>query len=140
MKEQLTEYATALLAKQKGFDWECEHVYLISDSEIRHEKLQYYEGDGSGVVTNTGLKDSTFSFDGTRERLMCTAPTQSLLQKWLRDEHKIDLECATTFSRRYSFIGYKGASPSRSFSTDDFETYEQALEAGLQGALKLIEL
>ena len=64
MKEQFISYKTALLAQEKGFD-------IICGEE------SYFKNNAS---------------DGwDSERI--EKPTQSLLQKWLRDKHKIFIYC-----------------------------------------------
>lgn len=61
------------------------------------------------------------------------------LQKWLREVHGIDLDSTTTFSKQYSFMCYQGQNPKPLFITNDFETYELALESALLEALNLIQ-
>lgn len=69
------------------------------------------------------------------------APTQSLLQKWLREKHNIhigvyynknscvwDVECWHVDDVEPFYYG-----------NIEFNTYEEALENGLQEALKLIK-
>lgn len=60
MKEQFISYETALLAKEKGFDYTS--VELFYSSETKVKSVSYNE---------------------------IQAPTQSLLQKWLREKHGI---------------------------------------------------
>ena len=69
------------------------------------------------------------------------APTQSLLQKWLREQHNLEVISmhADDFVwwkvkvRRLSKVG------AELIKTEmEFNTYEEALEKGLQEALKLI--
>lgn len=71
-------------------------------------------------------------------------PTQSLLQKWLREKHNYFLVVKCNGKGKFDFHGYYisdhtiyndieiGAEPYR------FNTYEEALETGLKEALKLI--
>lgn len=95
MNEQLISFKTAILAKEKGF-------------EFNNKRSQNdYQGE---------------------------YPTQSLLQKWLREEYKINVYCMPCLydenlwfhniaSRFKVFVG----------------TYEEALEDGLYQTLKLIK-
>jgi hypothetical protein len=61
-------------------------------------------------------------------------PTQSLLQKWLREVHNIfitvniNLYCAIFHNKDFYMV------------TDYYNSYEEVLEVGLQEALKLIEI
>ena len=135
MEEQLISFETAKLAKEKNFDESCDWVFE-EDLELR--RLNYYEGDGSGFVKNSEI-------DSEYESFIQTAPTQSLLQKWLREEHDIHFEIKPIFEvgerRPYHISVFKN------LHGKDFEyniigvkdTYERALEAGLQEALKLIK-
>lgn len=135
MKEQLISFDTAKLAKEKGFDWK---VSL------------HYESNGNRFFDKVPC-----NFNNVE--LICSAPTQSLLQKWLREIHnihiKVDdfLDDKTGIEWDYEIViigtdldekgNYKALIP---YSIDDlnrnFKTYEQALEKGLQEALKLIEI
>lgn len=131
MKEQLVNYKTAKLANKRGFNIDC-------GWKIR--KLE------DGTFTHTNCPD-----------LGIEEPTQSLLQKWLREEKDILVE--VTFSNRLSRKLYEAAheKPSLNFSwkiytsikdpehifnefwsDGTFETYEEALEEGLQRALKMV--
>lgn len=135
MKEQLVNYKTAKLAKEKGFNEICETAYG------RNADSLYY-----GNCTH---KNS--------ENIFLSAPTQSLLQKWLREEKDVLVE--VIFSNRLSRKLYEAAheKPSLNFSwkiytsikdpehifnefwsDGTFETYEEALEEGLQKALKMV--
>ena len=66
--------------------------------------------------------------------------SQSLLAKWLREEHNIivivDYEGIDGYY--YKFYSYKGMKQFYDASNKNFKTFEEALEIGLQEALKLI--
>jgi len=117
MEEQLINFETAKLAKEKGFK-----VYTIiaytEEGEVTFSQMQY-EGQ-------TNIKKEY------------SAPTQALLQKWLRDVHRIDVYCEPAFINKYERF-------SRKWKTNFHKNgilntkYEQALENGLFEALKLIK-
>ena len=69
--------------------------------------------------------------------------TQSLLQKWLRDEPGIYVEVSRVLSKHmlgYCYRAcYNNLEGITSILTDEYSTYELALEKGLQEALKLIK-
>lgn len=127
MKEQLISYETAVLAKEKGFDWESEKFY----------------------IPETGKICNMDAFIDIAKNLTYTvsAPTQSLLQKWLRDEKNIHISVDHFWDwDDFSNLVYRNKEEKmhQIFSKRDgdyisYETYEEALEAGLQEALKLIE-
>jgi hypothetical protein len=76
---------------------------------------------------------------------MMSAPTQSLLQKWLREVHNIDVwvnKIGSTNEKKYYFnvmVNNKFVNTTNS-NSKTFLKYEEALEVGLQEALKLIEI
>ncbi len=71
MEEQLITYRTAKLAKEKGFDVAVKFYYQINGELVQNSTLAF---------SNSFWTDSVHVY---------TAPTQSLLQKWLREEYKI---------------------------------------------------
>ena len=116
MEEQLIAYSTANLAKEKGFDIESNgHAYFNVNGKIVEGHIAF-----SGEYENLGL-----------------APTQSLLQRWLREKHKIDVWCER-FSTEEPWI-WQCPKANRTRILDSYYIYEEALEKGLQEALKLIK-
>jgi hypothetical protein len=130
MKEELISFSTAKLAKEKGFDIPCYAKYsscgsymdnLLKDvvraiGNSTHQKL--YKCNDGGVL----------------------APTQALLQKWLREEHNIFIYCIPKKfikgnERRIIRWGNNIMIRENKYSS----TYEKALEEGLKEALKLIK-
>jgi len=141
MKEQLTSIETAKLAKEKGFnikthDYFAKHVY----DKKYHEYTGYnddYWGENYEYDWNTnGEPFKPFSKD------CYSRPTQSLLQKWLREEHGVDVIILLANTSRHCYIGEIWQTiknePVHSLNLSDSGTYEEALEKGLQEALKLI--
>jgi len=128
MTEELITFETAKLAKEKGFD----------------TSYEFY--DLKGNIEPWGMVGG---YDKCHEAQYC-APTQSLLQRWLREEHSIHVMCLIN-----GFIGKnKKIAYSYTLCKDDrmheysnlnfinnnvkFSIYEEALEEGLYQALKLI--
>ena len=131
MTDQLISFETAKLAKEKEFLEPTINLYDISNRGIWQDE-QLFMGDKS-------------SYD---EKIDLFAPTQSLLQRWLREKHGIHIYIKTTpsfdeiqgnkwkSSIKYSFKSFK-------WTTGHYylgNTYEEVLEQGLQEALKLIEV
>lgn len=118
MEEQRVNFETAVLAKEKGFK-----LPLSSANN-------YWIKDGSRIASYEwfNLEDFMDYID---------APTQSLLQKWLREEHNIDVLVDKGFlCDNYSYeIYHKNDMIDSEYI---FKTFEKALEAGLYEALKLI--
>ena len=142
MNEQLIEFPTAKLAKKKGFDIKT--------------ALKYWQGqiiDGTETPALYNLKGD------------CQAPTQSLLQKWLREEYGIHIYPSLWISMDRLYCHSYNIFREMSFDTNDdltipysdfkdgrwrvntdlkvksnsFPSYEEALEKGLHEALTLIK-
>lgn len=131
MKEQLISFETAKLAKEKGFNIVCRYYYdsdnpLSSSIEIKEHGLLR--------LGKLGEEYANYKYYPINE-----APTQSLLQKWLREKHKIHI---TIFSSSQESWMFRITKPNQMLTEgiygEDFITYEEALEVGLQEALKLI--
>jgi len=121
MKEQLISFETALLAEKKGFDKRVENCYGKA-TEILYSKM-----------THTNCKNDEFN-------VHVSAPTQSLLQKWLREEHDIQIIIGSDY-KYYDF----GISLEKGFNGINhknykYTTYELALETCLFKALNMITL
>ncbi len=124
--EELISFKTAKLAKEKG----C----------VINGTVTVYDADGNLTldigVNNEDIGMNNESYD---------APTQSLVQKWLRDVHHIqividvkqlDLEI---FEYKYDVNVYSSLIEEDWENDDMFDTYELALEDALFDSLKLIK-
>lgn len=128
MEEQLISFETAKLAKEKGFDAPVLEFY---DYEGIITKNTY---DSNGYDYNQIAYSKQIGHDSTYNT---SAPTQSLLQKWLRDTHKINCyNMPNDFDRNHWHC--KVNSNTRDFYVKHSDSYEEALEFGLLEALKLI--
>lgn len=131
MKEEIISFKVAKLAKEKGFDkvW-CNNIYCVGFNDLQEDK-EIIECDWRNNVNG--------------QFHLALAPTQSLLQKWLREKYNIyvsaipfnDVEAGQILWdneiidvnddwNRFSDYTY-------------YHSYEEALEAGLREALKLIK-
>jgi len=132
MKEQIVSFETAKLAKEKGFNEAVREVYDIYSGTLEEEKrLNKFNG----------------------EDFLVSAPTQSLLHKWLREEHNIWINIipepyshGSEICMSILYVGMeKRVLPSGDTMEDSTfvryckKKYEEALEDGLRTALKLIE-
>ena len=142
MEEQLITFKTAKLAKEKGFDIEesCVAFYTKPRSKMFgiDEHGRYYN------IKNTPRKlyyiGKSAAFNSNNVIL---APTQSLLQKWLREVHNIRLEIQSLIDYTYAYSIYQELQDNKYCKQIAFEyteqySYENALEIGLKHALKLI--
>ena len=100
-------------------------------------------GDLISVVLDDGIIQYNSDSDYA-EKFVFAAPTQSILQKWLRDEHKVfvQIEVDQTYEPKFCFGLWwycgDGEWEGGTDRSDLYYTYEEALEAGLQEALKLV--
>ena len=121
IKESYVSFETARLLKEAGFDVPCDN---------------YYDKDGF--------------FRGDFKAYMC--PTQALAARWLREVHGIhvssnifmdsanDSDGNTVDEWTYwSFDLFDNSGRIIEESDDRYDSYEEALEAGLKRGLELIE-
>jgi hypothetical protein len=110
--EEICTYEVAKLAKEKGFDWKC---------------LNYYNRDEKLMVVKLLMIEYTNS---QCDEGYITAPTQSLLQRWLREEKGIDIAIVPLYTGGYSNIIYNiHCRDNRVVNTNaGYATYELALE------------
>lgn len=123
MKDQLVSIEVAKLAKEYGFTELCGGYYVDGSTP-------YYQ-DSSTLCTNKAIAKSCY-----------TAPTQSLVQKWLRENKKIHLyvnhyEFSAKDCDGYYFHFGKSVLTQPSNYQGMYSTYEKALEAGLIVAFML---
>jgi hypothetical protein len=136
MEDRIVSFKIAKIAKECGFDFECK-TFFKNDSNF--EEFPYYAGDGAGMDKNsTCLENDHYNFN-----VLCIAPTQSLLQRWLREVHNIHICMIINIHSEYNKIyGYEiyGGDRLRCLSSNSLNTsYEEALELALFTALNLIK-
>ena len=142
MEDEIVSFETAMLLKEKGFNEPCSFYY--EDNELY--KLAYYHGDGTGFARNNSpINDRLLC-----EEMQCTAPTQSLAQKWLREDRNITFNANphSNDGKIIYVITIKVISNNKyidfnvmmdtSNKAIMFDTYEDAIESGLKYCLKSI--
>lgn len=147
MKEKIIDFITAKLAKEKGFDWDMgwnEFYYdTLNGNKLIHGSSKHYPNELNHE--NYGEKtENQIKYDKWELQLI-KAPTQSLLQKWLRDVCEISVtiyNLGDLYDYDMCSVGDRGVLDFETVAIDSvyFDTYEDALEKGLQGALNLIEI
>ena len=124
MEEEIITLKVAKLAKAKGFNEACNDMYFREMDTISSTKMDMggYPNRYSNAIA---------------------APTQSLLQKWLREKHNVIVEIGginchidVSFIKYYS---YNIMGNLYNQNDDEHNTWEEALEAGLQEALEGID-
>lgn len=144
MKEELITFETAKLAKEKGFPINDSTITWYEENGEINE-VQYPGDEGLSDYISIKVKNEEQSLTTGKNPIVSyedgfyLAPTQSLLQKWLREEQKI-LVVVT-----HKILDYKGNNIKFTTNTTVgirngvwYDSYEEALEKGLQEALKLI--
>lgn len=138
MKEQLISFETAKLSKEKGFDWET--FFYHGTNKGVYDKDDLNKGySGSGTPPNNWNRMPS----SVRDVELYSAPTQSLVQKWLREKCRIYVESQMYIEDglyKFNFVikGDKGYELDVLCLKGNFPTYEKALEEGLQEALKTL--
>lgn len=120
MTEELVTLETAKLLKEKDFNEYCKDI-------INHK----------GIMMETIFRTSK-----DLPKLFYPCPTQSIAQKWLRETKNLHIEISYMYGNywiydiltipNHDLVGLSDRPIIR------YNTYEEALEAGLQEALKLI--
>lgn len=123
--EQFITLETACLAKQAGFDWECNE--------------RYYQG----YSTNNSNPLCIYPKENWNQYIyLCSAPTQEILQRWLRDVKNIillvdyDNDEDYEENEKYGITIYIGNE--RIVELAAYSTYEAALKAGLKKCLTIL--
>ena len=131
MIEQLITFDTAILAKEKGF------FDLSVDGDVRISQQNLFGPDGHPFTLKEALGDY---YDDVNLGNCYNRPTQSLLQKWLREAHKINIEIGRHDSYENFSLGVsEDNSVEEHHASLYHKTYEEALEKGLLIALILIK-
>lgn len=128
MNEQVISAQTAEFLKERNFNWESRHYYT---SDLDLMEFRYYH-----------VERTYEEYSGYPDDLLCMAPTQALLQKWLREICSIDILLNKVLSEinpgtcYKHYYNYNGLIIS---CATEFFTYEEALESALFEILKLVK-
>ena len=126
IEEQFVSFDTAKMLKEAGFDVPC--------------TSQYTEGK---CIWNVG-----YPYNFNQDEFGYSRPTQALAARWLREVHHLnvyacfDYVCFDDGERKWFFMRENpmiNDYTSVYSSIISYDSYEQALEAGLQEAIKLIK-
>tara|TARA_R110000868_G_scaffold43734_2_gene146772 strand:- start:215 stop:691 length:477 start_codon:yes stop_codon:yes gene_type:complete len=158
MEDKIISYKTAVLAKKKGFTIPVFDSYVIVSKfnrktcELKDKNLKdgdkfsfkVYFGD-EGTIDEFKYNYNNLKSEYYAHKEYISAPTQSLLQKWIRETHKIHIMIIGFGGTELEFYTPKIVEGIQ-FKIDSFEnftkkqtSYEDALEMGLIEALNLIK-
>lgn len=135
MRETPISYQTAKLAKEKGYTIEG---YFTLYDYYNHEGI--LNGDYIDYISNI-FRHKKYG-ESLNESLEPTlAPSQSLLQKWLRENYQIFviIDYGGIWHHSKWFYTIRNPDVAKIYDLGYWETYEEALEEGLINALKLIK-
>lgn len=141
MTEELVTLETAKLLKEKGFKEDVSVFYelVCEEGSYEYELFESYDAQNYNA--------SVYSF---------SAPTQYIAQKWLRETKNLHVLSIPKVVESYNkigevvktevefyywdiyIVGDRHKHIVQDFVTNQFSTYEEALEDGIQKALKLI--
>lgn len=134
--EDFVTYEQAVKLRELRFDGYCNHCYYIDSKKFTAFEWIDHDGD----VSADDLYTDNCS-PGTITDYI-TAPLLSQVQKWLREEKGIDITPIPT--QPYGVKKYRWAldrwSPKRQdWDENLYNTYEQALSAGIDKAIELLK-
>ena len=118
--EDYISFETAKLLKEKGFDAECDYLYV--DGKL-------VRAQGCACNWNDG---ETLFADYKNE---CSAPTIQMTMKWLREKHKITIGILFKEDRIYYEIHRNNEFV---FGVDTPESYEKVCDEAIKYCLKIL--
>lgn len=127
MEDTLTSLKTAELAKQKGFDVPVVNFFANKKTPYVTTGVAY-QSDRDDI---SNWNDGRGSYPTKAEDVLCSAPTLSLLQKWLREAKDVNIVPPLY----YNHNGY-ACTFIANIDTVFFKTYDKALENELYKELE----
>lgn len=128
IEEQFVSFDTAKLLKEVGFNVPCRGVYVT-------DRTGYYEFREYNIKQTTD--DLCWdSDDGFQYEYL--APTQSLIAKWLREIHGIDIVIDVINEKDYCCDIFQNKQR-KSIAESVKQSFEEVLEDGLKYAFGLIK-
>ncbi len=157
MQEQIIEFNTAILAKEKLFDLLVIGYYMFDHEEGDHIKtITEFNDYEFPKIYRDNLRNNFNGIEIESDYEFVSAPSQSLLQRWLRERHNIDVDVSRDAEVHFKdeirwivmvsnwndirIVSHSIAElkhPNHSHYID-YKSYEEAMEKGLIEALKLI--
>lgn len=128
--EEICTYEVCKLAKEKGFP----------QDPIENDNCQIYCWDNLRKIHSLCISAMWYTGEYNRED-MYAAPTQSLLQRWLREEKKVEVYArhfneTNKYPHHFGTIISDDKGEALEIGGKMFDTYELALEDALEYALE----
>jgi hypothetical protein len=144
MEDTLVSYEVAMGAKSIGFDIPVKHFYHVAKVPYVTTGLDYR----SDRDVESNWNNEQGSYPTMSSEVLCSVPSQSILHKWLREVHDLDINCLSYPSdngnRKYFFniekfvdnifVGEVFNCITRTKKTL-FIRYEDAMDSGIVEAL-----
>ena len=136
--DEIVTFEVAKLAKKNGFNEECREFYCEDKSQKRITIISCNRHVTSfDYCSNPMLED----YYPPHEYCYIAAPTQSLLQRWLRDNGFGEVEVrhyseTNKYPHHYGWEVKDNLGVLMSYSSKMFATYELALEQALKYSLE----
>lgn len=129
MKLKIVEFETAKKLKEVGFDIYTDYHYFTKTYETwETDKYQKFKREKAYKYLPFDVED-----------IVISAPTQALVQMWLREKHKLYVQVFVSPAGFYAIIHNKNGIEIATYGSDGgYETYEQALEISILEVIKLI--
>lgn len=133
MKEINHEYYVSLevakLLKEAGFDWKCRGIYVLDS-----------ENDPEYVFSTANFTNTSKEIKGY---IRLSTPTLEVAQRWLREVKTIQVDVMIMVGVTYNFELYNAVTGDLIYIEEsedecEFDTYEEAQEAGIKKALEII--
>lgn len=121
IEEAYVSLEVAKLLKEKGFDWKC---------------FGYYVDDEPDDIKYSSL----FETNSDWEERCCSAPTQQMAMKWLREVHNIKVNVFYSnfncYAIEYFETNTQTGVDESVFIGDGYKSYEEAVETALKYCLE----
>ena len=131
LKETYCSYEVSKLLREKGFDEKCRGGY--------HSE---FDDNDNPIVMFEEWMSQPYNNDFVDEGFLCSAPTQQMAMRWLREVHKIFI-CIEFDVPTFAADMYKmdetdeyGCAKYISPTIANCKTYEEAVEAALKYCLE----
>jgi len=156
--EELIEFETAKLAKEKGFNIPTRNLYEYAlntqiDPETNDSTGAFGWKEGECKLVDSYMINNHKDIDFSNTAwYMCSAPTQAIMQRWLREVHNINVMIGFKPNiKKWDFMPYSMGMNGKEYvkyykeyyklhNGRRYDTYELALEDSLVEALKLINI
>lgn len=139
MKDERITLETAKLLKEKKFEIGG-HGYYVEYHKTHNSDNPSFAMKKGEVELDTSfyfINNNTSCDNSNPNYTMFAAPTQSLVQKWLREVHNVHIGLDYDIHGWMFFITYiPNPSGEVNWSNDNYNTYEEALEMGFKIAFR----